>query len=146
MTQDVWLTGDATGQGRITIPLASGRRVWVLRFGYSGTYDGLLEGAPSAELNANIIASRGKAAKLRAWDVVLTLPPPTRTDERGRPHLPPVCCVAELESLPMNETMHISALTVVWFAVPFFSEPLADFLNTSLSSLPWEQHAKDCDL
>ena len=33
--------------------------------------------------------------------------------------------------------------TVVWFASPFFAEPLADFVEKSLKDLPWEQQARD---
>jgi hypothetical protein len=43
----------------------------------------------------------------------------------------------------MNQEMHGSALTVVWFAPPFFVEPLASFVEKSLKDISWEQNAGD---
>src|SRR5262245_30231346 len=102
MPRDPWVPENSSVDRRISIKLASGRNVWVMRFGFSGTYNGVIEGLPDARLNAQIVASESKRAKIRKWDVVLTLAPSTRTDDRGTPYLPPVSCVAELESLPMN--------------------------------------------
>jgi len=141
--QDVWLTGQPDQQRRITFRLSSGRLVWVVAFRLSGTYDSLLEGRPNADINKRIVDERLKASRLRAWDQLFLLPPPTRTDDHGGVHLPPICCSAELMSAPMNQEMHGSSLTVVWFASPFFAEPLADFVEKSLKDLPWEQQARD---
>jgi hypothetical protein len=141
--QDVWFTGQPDQQRRIAFKLSSGRLVWVVAFRYSGTYDSLLEGGPNAELNKRIIDERLKASRLRAWDKLFLLTPETRADDRGGVHLPPICCSTELMSSPINREMHGSALTVVWFAPPFFSEPLASFVERSLKDVPWEQNAKD---
>jgi hypothetical protein len=141
--QDVWFTGQPDQKRRITFKLQGGRLVWVVAFRYSGTYDSLLEGRPSADLNKRIVEERMKASQLRAWDKMYLLPPETRTDDRGGVHMPPICCSAELMSSPMNQQMHGSSLTVVWFTPPFFSEPLSAFIEKSLAALPWEQNAKD---
>jgi hypothetical protein len=141
--QGVWFTGQPDQQRRITFKLSSGRLVWVVAFRYSGTYDSLLEGRPNPELNKRIIDERLKASRLRAWDKLLLLTPETRTDDRGGVHLPPICCSAELMSSPMNQEMHGSSLTVVWFAPPFFAEPLTSFVEKSLKEVPWEQNARD---
>ena len=141
--QDVWFTGQPDQQRRIAFKLSSGRRVWVVTFRYSGTYDSLLEGRPDAELNKRILEERLRASRLRGGDKQFVLTPETRTDDHGGVHLPPICCSAELMSSPIDREMHGSALTVVWFATPFFNEPLASFVERSLKDVPWEQNAKD---
>jgi hypothetical protein len=141
--QDVWFTGQPDQQRRIAFKLSSARLVWVVTFRYSGTYDSLLEGRPNAEVNKRIIDEHFRASRFRDWDKLFLLTPETRTDDRGGVHLPPICCCAELMSSPMKQQMHGSSLTVVWFAPPFFAEPLASFVERSLKEVPWEQNARD---
>jgi hypothetical protein len=113
LMQDVWLTGQPDAQRRITFKLDSGRLVWVVTFRYRGTYDGLLEGRPTDEINRQIVEAELKTARRAGSGAVQLLAPPTRTDDRGGVYLPPVCCRAELESSPMNREMHGSSLIVV---------------------------------
>jgi hypothetical protein len=141
--QDVWFTGQPNQQRRITFKLASGRLVWIVSFRYSGTYDSLLEGRPNAEFNKRIIEQWLKTFRFRAGDNMLLISPETRTDDRGAVYLPPICCSAELMSSPTNQKMHGSSLTVVWFAPPFFCEPLGVFIERSLKEISWEPNARD---
>lgn len=141
--QDIWLTGQPDSKRRISFTLPSGRLIWVVTFGYSGTYDGLLEGRPNAKMNKEIVDEQLKAAQLRTWDKMFLFTPETRVDDDGAVHLPPLCCNAELMSSPLSQEMHGSSLIVVWFTPPFFNEPLASFIARSMQELPWELHAKD---
>ena len=54
MSADPWAS-EKSVQGRITFKLASRREVRVRSFGYSGTYDGLLEGVPTRLMNEQLI-------------------------------------------------------------------------------------------
>jgi len=140
--QDSFSNDPPAQPSRIDVSLASGRLVRVERFGFSWTYEGLLEGLPNARLNQQIIKRALSAASRDRKDGACLLTP-AMAEEDGGLYLPEVCCHAELSSSALDASKDGSRLLVVWFAPPFFAEPLATFIQRSLRDLDWEEHAAD---
>src|SRR5262245_52193552 len=105
---------------QLQFALSSGRRVRVMSFRCSGTYDFLLDGMPGPWINNMLIESKINEARLGEWNKVHLLPPATREGEDGGIFLPPHCCAAHLFSERMNNQSDESMVSVVWFTPPFF--------------------------
>jgi len=136
----------AASPSRITFALASGRVVSVSSFQHSETYGSLLEGRPTQAINDRIIENKLKAAHVRELDKPFLISPEAVTDNRGGLRLPSLCCAAEITSSSVGGDMDGSFLVVVWFANPFFDEPLAAFVEQSLKDLSWELIARDYEI
>lgn len=154
------------GENRISFWLGSSRLVWVTNFSYSETYAGLLDGWPSGDLNERTIeyALASAAAHMVPSAPVYMIPPlrvavpdhilagyeTYRTQSKAlfkrpapTPSLPPIRCIAHLESGPLSSSFCGSSLKVVWFEMPFFNAPLMEMLAASLKDIPWEKSARD---
>lgn len=136
----------STSPSRITFALSSGRAVSASSFHVSETYGSLLEGRPTQAINDRIIDQKLKAAQVRQLDKPFLIAPETVVDNRGGLRLPVLCCSAELMSSSIEGRMDGSYLAVVWFAAPFFGEPLASFIERSLRDIPWDTVARDYEL
>ena len=133
---------------KIEFKLRSGRNVWVRNFGYSGTYDGLMEGLANAKLNRRIIDAQVRAELHFPSDrPPLVIGPETREGPRGSVWMPPICCRAQLESSPFDQARCGSALKVIWFSTwSFFGMSLDEFIPATLSHIDWDAHAHDYDI
>jgi hypothetical protein len=151
----------------INIQLSSGRTVFLTGFECSGTYDSLLEGWPTVEINKSVIDSTLRKARhlwSKAGSPVHMIEPVCtpnphegsktftdwvqrilRSGNRPAPWLPPVNCIANLQSSPKDKTDSWTWLVVVWFQNPFFDQPLQDVLKKALENIPWDKNAKQFD-
>lgn len=137
---------EATIPSRIAFKLLGGRAVSAISFRVSETYSSLLEGRPTQVINDRIIEQKLKAAQVRELDKPHLIAPETVMDARHGLRLPALCCSAELMSSSIRGGMDGSYLAVVWFANPFFDEPLAAFVERSLRDISWDAVARDYEI
>jgi hypothetical protein len=130
--------------------LASGRTIRLLALDQSFTYEGLLLGMPTREMNQKLmdrlIATYVHPAE---YGVPLLLDPeqrplavPDHTPHHGAPTaLPSVTCVARFISGALAETDDIwSVLRVIWFQDDF-AFPIGARALTQIADIDWEMHA-----
>ena len=128
----------------ITFKVPSGRDVWVRSFSYSSTYAGLLEGFPDKSYNDDRVERCRSERRFPNDPLPLVIRPVSRKGLRGGVWMPPICCRAELYSVPpVDPDMHFSVLTVIWFCTPFFDARLRDVIKAAISNIDWERHATD---
>src|SRR5688572_21808282 len=118
----------------------------------SGTYDGLLEGLPTVEMNRGIIESHVGGQWSKHYDVPPYLVPPRETpietfDDRPYPFgtpasLPSLICVARFESYQptTGRDGDGSGLVVIWFQQNF-ALPIDDEVLRHLAEVDWNQYA-----
>ena len=129
----------------LSLTLDCGRRVWVDAFDYKRTYISLLEGRPSAEINAGIIA-RALTERDSSWGRRKThlIPPVIDDSDPKHPILPVACLRAWVWcNDPIDPVFMGSELVVVWFADECHAEPIADVVFRAIRGLPWDQLAED---
>src|SRR5947209_6585996 len=100
------------------VNLADGRKVSVDSLEFSGAYAGLIEGGPSAELNAEYRSRHVEAIQERWGERATHVIEPTLQPLRsGMPpvRLPAVACAAWLESEAFDGQAMGSALVVIWW-------------------------------
>jgi hypothetical protein len=141
--QDVFCTGAPDETLRLTFSLDSGRRVWLTEFFFTATYDSLLSGRPDEDMNRSIVEQAAVKARELFRETPYVIEPDLRPDASGTKWLPPIWCIADLMSTPVDPLRHMSALVVVWFGQPFFDRPLRAVIPEALAAVPWEQHCRD---
>ncbi|WP_262403740.1 hypothetical protein [Actinomadura sp. CNU-125] len=122
------------------------------------TYDGLLEGYPTAQMNESLLGSLGKRREFRYRTAppVHVVRPPRTNPERGRRGafgpmevLPPVYCVGFFDSARIDEdhddVLYRSWLDVVWFQDDIAGPPV-EFVTAAVADLPWDGLAEDYEL
>ncbi len=128
------------------ISLDCGWEVSLDSLDYCRTYACLLEGRPTAELNAHIIET-ALGERRESWGRRKThlIPPVVDGRDPKHPRLPPALLRAWLNCYrPINPEFHGSELVVVWFAEECHTEPIADVVFRAVRGLPWEELAADC--
>jgi len=135
---------------RTTFELASSRTIDLLALDQYYTYEGLLAGVPTREMNQEMI-DRLIAGYVRPaeYGVPLLLEPeqqPIVVSEqrpgRGTPsRLPSVTCIARFDSDGQVGTDDIwSVLRVIWFQ-DHFAFPIEDRALRQIAEIDWERHA-----
>ncbi|QFG21504.1 hypothetical protein [Actinomadura sp. WMMB 499] len=141
------------------IDLNSGRRIRLTRLKIFTTYEGLLEGHPTVEMNNGIVAAAVQDYARRhdrsGPRLHLIRPPRTPVPERRpgpfgpRELLPRMYCEGHFHSLRIDETLdevfYRSRLTVIWF-LDDISGPPAQFVTAAVADVPWEDVALDYEI
>jgi len=132
--------------------LDTGRTIYVARLNQWETYEGLLEGCPTKEMNRGIISEALDYARQLGWhDEPHILAPSETPIDLGRDYpfgtpaaLPQVVCVALLRSLsPARDAdQDYSLATVVWFQGAF-AFPIESGVLQQLQALSWDGIATD---
>lgn len=132
--------------------LVSGRLVSLKELHMRATYDGLLEGVPTVEINLTLIKRTLADPAHRAYGAppLLLHAPQTPVTFRGRTHsaegrlatLPPVAVVARFTSLKptAGEETDASGLSLLWYQDDFGFPPAPDLL-ARLRAVDWDRHA-----
>lgn len=132
------------------------RRVALHEIKQTLTYEGLLEGLPTAEGNQRRIEFVLEEEQDARYGVKTYLVPPSETplEYKGdKPYpfgtpssLPSVLCVARFESFKpaANKAGDGSGLKVVWFQSSF-ALPIADEVLSHLRQTDWNKHAGSFD-
>ena len=130
----------------------SGRTIYLSELRQIGTYDGVLEGLPTAEKNANLVkrllADRQNQAfgapphMLPFKERPIDLPPEQKYPFGTPSALPPVTVAARFKSLAPTAAAEGdgSALVVIWFQESFAFPPSPE-IALHLESLDWEKNA-----
>ena len=146
-----------TGPVTHELKLRSGRLVLLRELRQRMTYEGLLEGLPTAEMNQGKIRRLlGEQSNHRYNVQPLLIPPVERPIERpdgdkypfGTPSaLPPVTSVARFESLTPTIIGRgdTSGLVVIWFQEEFAYPPPRNILE-QLEAVDWDRHAGSFDV
>jgi hypothetical protein len=132
--------------------LHSGRQIKLHELRQYLTYEGLLEGLPTAETNQLIVKSFKNYPKNRSYDVSPHLIPPVEKP-LNQPHgekypfgtpsaLPPITCIARFQSRQptKNGNGDFSGLTVVWFQNDF-AFPIDPTIIEQIESIDWDSCA-----
>ena len=132
------------------IKLQDGRLVDIRDLTQTLTYEGMLEGLPSPELNARYLERLvdDVASNYKGHGRPYLIPPKTRST-RGLPgsseksiRLPAITCVARLRSNAGVREGEYSELIVIWLQDTFVF-PIAKSIAPSLTHLDWTALATD---
>lgn len=142
---------DETTRNSAPLKLASAREISLLALDQSGTYEGLLAGIPTREMNQRKMDElRARYIRPGEYGVPLLLEPEQRpleirpnTPVRGTPaQLPHVTCIARFISDGLQGTDDIwSVLRVIWFQDDW-AFPIAGRALRQIGEIDWEAHAK----
>lgn len=130
----------------MTVTLASDNSISLDSLYIERTYAGLLEGFPTSEMNARILADA--ASKMTPlWGARAThVIPPVTIQIRGRTIFPELMYFAWLSSnTPIKPEFMGSELVVVWFASERVDVPISTIVSEALRDLPWARLAQDFD-
>jgi hypothetical protein len=137
----------------IEVVLAAKRKIFAHRVHVASTYEGLMEGKPSDEVNSRILAGipREMSRIFADLPVFIQAPSVARVEE-AHPFLPgqkrvvlsmpPLMIAASFISYTPVNKADASALVIVWFqnvSTPF----LDDQVRPHLERLDWNSKAKD---
>ena len=137
-----------------TFDLPSGHRLHLHGLTQYLTYGGLIEGLPTTKRNKKklerLIARYrdapypGKPYLIRPKETPIQRNPQnTRRYPFGTPSaLPPVTCIARLESCPNKREYDLSGLVVIWFQGEF-AFPIDSEVEAELLGIDWKMHASD---
>lgn len=138
--------------GDYKIQLDDGRDIFLIALNQSRTYEGLLEGLPTKEMNSGIIKRAAKTAQelWRGTPYLITPAETTITLDHDYPFGTPasiqaVVCTARFRSLSpvsADNRNDYSALTIVWFQSNF-ALPIADSALTHIRLIDWNAYAAD---
>jgi len=130
--------------------LASGRKIGLLAIDQYYTYEGLLLGVPTLEMNQDTMDRLvARYANPADYGVPLLLEPEQQLlDLPGRRHvlgtpatLPSVTCIARFNSDGQQGTDdHWSVLRVIWYQGDF-AFPIDDRALQQIAEIDWETHA-----
>jgi hypothetical protein len=137
-----------------TIKLRGGREIVLHRLTQWGTYDGLLEGLPTREMNQRtidrILADERQRADhpaylIRPTERLLDYPFDTPYSFGTPARVPGIVCVGEFEAhAPARDLdADCSALTIVWFQSDF-ALPIDKTVVVKIEAIDWDTHARDC--
>lgn len=139
--------GKCTVRKAFTIVLASGRIISLRAIEQQITYLGLLDGTPTTEGNARLIASVHREATER-WGNVYVIAPVERSIEHAldvipdAALLPDVCVVAYFVSDEPVHTGDRSSLALLWYQDDW-ALPIAEDILAPIRDLDWDNHAVD---
>ena len=130
--------------------IASGRKIRLLALNQYYTYEGLLLGVPTWEMNQDIMDRLiARYVRPEEYGVPLLLEPeqkpldvPEHRQVHGTPAaLPSVTCIARFNSDGKLGTDDIwSVLRVIWFQEGF-AFPIEDRALRQIAEIDWERHA-----
>ena len=137
--------------------LSSGRRIYLRGLRQYLTYEGLLEGLPTAERNKEVLERLIDDNRYKPDGGGSYLIHPTETpidfSAAGRPYpfgtpsaLPAVTCIGRFASLEpaRNASSDMSRLVVIWFQEEF-AFPIDPDVVARLKALDWETLGVDMD-
>jgi hypothetical protein len=133
------------------ITLTSGRQIYLKTLLQEITYDGLLEGAPTVEMNNRIIERHMKSSSAGSGlppYLIVPVERPIEYDGKypfGTPaSLPIVVCIGRFTSLSpaRDKTQDYSSLRIIWFQDDFVF-PIAPDVLHKITNLPWDDRAHD---
>ncbi|MGW0935087.1 hypothetical protein [Streptomyces sp. NPDC002666] len=136
--------------------LLSGRSIELTELRMSSTYGGMLEGYPCKLINDMKISGLQRQAERAFPSTPVHLVPPSCTypDQTAGAFgpvevLPSVTCIGAFRSTAvapeLNQVLHRSALTVVWFQ-SVLDVPSGEDADLALRSIRWEELAQDHEL
>jgi len=136
-----------------SITLASGRTIALVALDQSVTYEGLLEGIPTVEMNARRVAWLVKGGHAGSSLAPYLVPPKERLIEhQGYPFgtpaaLPRVTCVARFQSrdVARDARCDYSELRIIWFQESF-ALPIDPEVLEHIRDIRWEEHAHDLEI
>lgn len=137
------------------LDLPSGRRLYLRELTQRLTYEGLLEGLPTAERNKQrldqLVADyrdkpyAGKPYLIRPKETLIEYSRDGRPYPFGTPSaLPAVTCIARFDSLQpaRDQSSDLSGLVVIWFQEEF-AFPIDATVLAQLLAIDWDTHAVD---
>ncbi len=137
--------------GRTTFALSSGRTIRLLALDQYYTYEGLLLGVPTWEMNQEMMDRLiARYVHPAEYGVPLLLEPeqqpldvPEHRHVLGTPAtLPSVTCIARFNSDGQRGTDDVwSVLRVIWFQEEF-AFPVEDRALRQIAEIDWETHAR----
>ncbi len=136
--------------------LSSGRRIYLRELRQYGTYEGLLEGLPTAERNREqverlVLEYTGKPYAAKPY-LIRPVETPVEYHRPGRypfgtpSALPQITCIGRFDSLhaARNKGSDLSGLVVLWFQ-QHFAFPIDHAAFVGIHAIDWEAHAADMD-
>lgn len=141
------------------IVLTSGREIGLISLNQSFTHHGLLEGAPTARMNQEIIDRAVQEERNKQHSRTPYLIPPAQTPITfpgstrypfGEPmRIPSILCIARYVSRlpahdPSDPMLYYSQLSVIWFQEDF-AFPIEGAVLEALSQIDWEKLAYDVE-
>ena len=137
-----------------SITLKSGIIISLVRLNQYRTYEGLIEGIPTKEMNDRLIDAALEAAKEPNRRNAKLLPPIYRKIELSRPYpfgdpvsLPRVTCIGRWQS-PFGQRGAFDGwgeMTLVWYQDDF-ALPIDPTIITAISELNWERDSDFIEL
>lgn len=134
------------------LELSSGRRLYLKELRQFLTYEGLLEGLPTAERNQQKLERLLAENQTNPYDArPYLIRPMEKPIEVHRPYpfgtpaaLPAVTCVGRFTSLEpaRDKKSDYSGLVLIWFQDKF-ALPIDSAVVTTIQELDWEAHAAD---
>jgi hypothetical protein len=136
------------------LDLPSGRRLYLRELRQYLTYEGLLEGLPTAEGNkqklARLVAEfknrpyAGQPYLIRPRETLLDYDSPEPYPFGAPSALPAITCIGRFDSLLPARDRHsdLSGLIVIWFQEEF-AFPIDSGVLAEMLAIDWESHAAD---
>lgn len=134
--------------------LLSGRRIHLRELWQYLTYDGLLEGLPTEEMNEGMLQHLLARYKDQPYPGApyLIRPAERRIESSqrgpypfGNPSaLPGVTCISRFESRGPARDQPLSGLVVIWFQQEF-AFPIDPAVVTQIETIDWQEHAAHYD-
>lgn len=140
---------DTRNEGSTQFVLASGRAIELVAIDQFPTYEGLLVGVPTREMNQHMMFElTARYLDPAGYGAPLILEPEqtpidgSGASSRGTPAaLPGVTCVARFMSDGLEGSGDIwSSLRVIWYQDEF-ALPIADLAREQIARIDWEGHA-----
>lgn len=134
--------------------LRSGREIALQELNQKLTYEGLVEGLPTAERNKVYLERLLDTGAKLGTTLPLLLPPRETPIEVERPYpfgtpsaLPKVTCIARFASRTpaRNKTLDYSELVVIWLQEEF-AFPIDPVIKEQLCDLEWDRLATDLEI
>jgi len=145
------MSTDGHTTSRTTFELPAGRTIHLLALDQYYTYEGLLLGVPTREMNQEMMDRLiARYVHPAEYGVPLLLEPeqrpldvPERVPVLGKPaRLPSVTCIARFNSDGQLGTDDIwSVLRVIWFQKDF-AFPIEERVLQQIAAIDWETHAR----
>src|SRR5579872_3207172 len=142
----------------LQIDLPSGRRLYLKELRQYLTYEGLLEGLPTAERNKQrlerLVAEHRDKPYAGGPYLIRPTETPIEYNRDGHPYpfgtpsaLPSVTCIGRFDSLKpaRNQASDFSGLVVIWLQEEF-AFPIDPIVTAQLLEINWEKHAADMDI
>ncbi len=137
------------------IDLPSGRRLYLRELRQYLTYEGLLEGLPTAERNKQRLERLVTELRDKPYEggpyLIHPNETPIKYDWGGKPYpfgtpsaLPSVTCIGRFDSLEpaRDANCDLSGLVVIWFQEEF-AFPIEPAMVAQLLAIDWDAHAAD---